>query len=397
MEWKNIKQHDGGLIKVPSRWLQIHYYEALNMLFRFENSLRVFVYIVLKNEFFDKWAECNFNPLGADANSIKGLASKRIKQSDNFGYLGFDVKAPLMHLTSGELVELITSDAYWPKFKPYFKGNKEIIKNKLLEIGTIRNSLAHFRPMRPEDIDVVKQNSRHTLLGVEECLTNVFTQQIRVPTNTQDAWYKSMSNAAGQHLTSTLHYSKNEEWLNLKLTFTSPCIGFQRWGERYISNELIKIKPQQILLKNAKLKANATYATEYTNYPTLKEDGQLEVKKDINIVFKKSVIEAKHEEIHADIKSVIEKTEEECDLLKKDNLARGEYVEPISCYSWWQEPQNDQQGRWIHNHEVMNSPYVSNDPDEYWGQHLFVADPVAGCVRYPWMPENISNPDGFFD
>ena len=398
MEWKSIQKHNDGLVKVPNRWLQLHYYEALNILFRFENSLRVFVYIILKNEFFDRWIECNFQPPGSDAAvSIKGLAAKRINQSENFGYLGFDVKAPLMHLTSGELVELITSEAYWPKFKPYFKGNKEIIKNKLLEIGTIRNSLAHFRPMRAEDIEVVKQNSRHTLFGVEECLINVFSQQIRVPTNTTHAWYKSISSSAGQHLTSTLHYSKNEEWINLKLTFTSPSIESQWYGDRYITNDLIKLKPQQILLKNVNLMKKITYATEHTSYPVIKEDGKLEIKKDVNLIFKKSIIENDYEEIHNDIKSVIEKTEEECDLLKKDNLARGEYVEPASCYSWWQEQQGEQQARWNHSYDKVNSPYVSSDPDEYWGQHLFVSDPVAGCVRYPWMPENISNLDGFFD
>jgi hypothetical protein len=51
------------------------------------------------------------------------IAAKRVSQADSFGYLGFDIKAPLMHLTSGELVELITADTYWPKFRAYFRGN----------------------------------------------------------------------------------------------------------------------------------------------------------------------------------------------------------------------------------------------------------------------------------
>ena len=161
MDWKRIEKNDQGLLKVPKRWLHAHYYEALNILFRFENSLRVFVYAILKNEFGGKWSECNFTMPGGEAVAIKSLAAKRTNQADNFGYLGFDIKAPLMHLTSGELVELVTSDSYWPKFKAHFKGTKEIIKNKLLEIGTIRNSLAHFRPMKAEDIEVVNHLSPH--------------------------------------------------------------------------------------------------------------------------------------------------------------------------------------------------------------------------------------------
>ena len=182
MRWQNAYRNNEGLLKVPKRWLHVHYYEALNILFRFENSLRVFVYTVLKNEFAEKWLECIVAIGGNDPQMLKTITAKRINQADSFGYIGFDIKAPLMHLTSGELVELITADSYWPKFKEYFRGNKEIMKNKLLEIGTIRNSLAHFRPIKPEDIEVVKHNSRHTLLGVEECLYNVFFQSLRVPT-----------------------------------------------------------------------------------------------------------------------------------------------------------------------------------------------------------------------
>lgn len=111
MEWKPTIRNDQGLLKVPKRWLHIHYYEALSILFRFENSLRVFVYAILKNEYSSKWGDCNFSMPGGDATAIKSLAARRINQADNFGYLGFDIKATLMHLTSGELVELITADA----------------------------------------------------------------------------------------------------------------------------------------------------------------------------------------------------------------------------------------------------------------------------------------------
>ena len=84
----------------------------------------------MKNEYSSKWVDCNFSISGGEARTIKSIAARRISQADSFGYLGFDTKAILMHLTSGELVELITAVAYWQKFKSHFKGNKEIIKNK---------------------------------------------------------------------------------------------------------------------------------------------------------------------------------------------------------------------------------------------------------------------------
>ena len=50
MEWKKSEKKDGNTYQIPERWLHLYYYEALNVLFRFENSLRVFVYVVLKKK-----------------------------------------------------------------------------------------------------------------------------------------------------------------------------------------------------------------------------------------------------------------------------------------------------------------------------------------------------------
>ena len=88
MDWKSEKVNDAGWYKIPKRWLHIHYYEALNILFRFENSLRVFVYIILKNQYLDEWAVCQFSISQDKIQSIKGAAKKRINQAASHGYLG---------------------------------------------------------------------------------------------------------------------------------------------------------------------------------------------------------------------------------------------------------------------------------------------------------------------
>jgi len=270
MDWKNAHLQDDGSVKVPESWLHLHYYEALNILFRFENSLRVFVYVILKNELQDKWNEASFTSNG-DQKTIKNMASKRIKQAESFGYLGFEVKAPLMHLTSGELVEIITADAYWKIFNCYFKGNKEIIKNKLLEIGTVRNSLAHFRPIKPEDIELIKQNSRHTLMGVEECLNNIYSFSARVPTNTEDAWYKSIESIGNEFVSLTPHYSKNEKYVNIKLAFKSPQLDKNELMTSFYSFKLGKINPANIFLFDANIAKSMIYAVEYVNQPVVTE------------------------------------------------------------------------------------------------------------------------------
>jgi hypothetical protein len=135
MEWKKASFKEpteiGNLYDIPSRRLHIHYYEAFNILFRVENCLRIFVYTVLKNNYFEKWADIQIDEAEAKKESISGIAKKRIRQAQDFGYLGYEILSPLMHLNSGELIRLITSDEYWKYFSKHFKGRKEIIKNKL--------------------------------------------------------------------------------------------------------------------------------------------------------------------------------------------------------------------------------------------------------------------------
>jgi hypothetical protein len=397
MEWKSANKNDQGLISIPKRWLHIHYYEAMNILFRFENSLRVFVYTVLKNEFLDKWQECNFSFPGADANSINSIARKRIGQAESFGYLGFDIKAPLMHLTSGELVELITSAAYWPKFQGYFRGNKEIMKNKLLEIGSIRNSLAHFRPIKSDDIELVKQNSRHTLIGVEECLQNIFLQASRVPTNTTDDWYKSISTLGNDQITTVPYFSKDESWINIRLKFIVPTL----WrndiiAERYYSFSVATINSPNILRSHVPLTKFVTYLTETVASPTFDEDKKLTVSKELNFVFRKDILAENYTAIAEEFKSVLRKVSEECDLLCKDNLARGSIIETASLSAWWQKPEG-QDGSWSFSYQDLLEEYRSDDPDEYWGQRQYTSDVVAGFRRYPWMPADISQMEDFWE
>lgn len=397
MEWKNANTNEQGLLKVPSRWLHLHYYEALNILFRFENSLRVFVYVVLKNNYYEKWKECSFAPPGGDSKSIQSAISKRISQAANFGYLGFDIRAPMMHLTSGELVEIIISDAYWSHFKEYFKGNKEIIKNKLQEIGTVRNSLAHFRPIKSEDIELIKQNTRHTLLGVEECLQNVFNHSLRVPTNTSDQWYKSLSVLGTDHITTIPFHSKDECWVNVKLRFETPTLSKELYGGTYIQYMMAKINTSNIINLHPELTKNVTCVRESITYPVLSEERDLKLSKEMHFVFKKDILEKNYGAIASEFAEVLAKVSEECELLNQDNLARGRLVETASVTAWWQQGEEGKDGAWKFNYKDLWQPYQPEHPDEYWGQLQYTTDVVASCTRYPWMPEDISNSDWFFD
>jgi len=109
MDWKSASTKDGK-VSIPDTWLFLHYYEALNILFRMENSLRVFVYVVLKNRFKEKWAETTPQTAEGEQSTITATAARRITQAKGFGYLGYEIASPLMYLNSGELIQIICSE-----------------------------------------------------------------------------------------------------------------------------------------------------------------------------------------------------------------------------------------------------------------------------------------------
>lgn len=396
MEWKSATVNDQGLYKLPKRWLFIHYYEALNILFRFENSLRVFVYAVLKSTMDSAWKDCSFSSGGEDSKNINSIASKRISQAENFGYLGYSVASPVMHLTSGELIDLLTAEAHWPKFKRYFKGSKEIIKNKLLEIGSVRNSIAHFRPIRQDDVELIKQNSRHVLAGIEECLAGVFNQSVRVPTNTKDAWYEAISTLGNDHVAIIPYASDDGEWIEIRLKFSMPVLETNEYSTEFYSYTVGTINTPNILSEGKNIRRYVTCLSESLSYPTLDSSFQIDISKNLHFVFPKPVLEAQFLAIVEDLKTVLLTISEECDLLQNDNLARGALVESARCTAYYSKP-NSGEPRWQFHYDALWKGYESHHPDEYWGRKQYASDVVGGTTRYPWMPDDISEQEGFLD
>lgn len=215
MDWQQPESRDDGLVKIPGTWLHTHYYEALNVLFRIENSLRTFVFIVLKDTKKLQWAELSMRTEDENDTTIASIAKRRLSQDMAFGYLGYPIASPLMHLTSGELIRIILSDTYWPMFAKHFPAQKGVVQTKLEEIGNVRNALAHFRPITPDDVQVVKQNANQVLAGVEELLVSVVACSDNVPTNAKHSWYKNLKMLSGPYMQLEFHQSVDAKWVRL--------------------------------------------------------------------------------------------------------------------------------------------------------------------------------------
>jgi hypothetical protein len=349
----------------------------------------VFVYIVLKNELREKWAEAQV--LSDDEEgTISSLAKRRTGQPQTFGYLGHSIACPIMHLNSGELTRLIVSDAYWKLFKPYFLGSKEIIKSKLDEIGSIRNSIAHFRPIRADDVDVIKQNSKHVLLGIEQFLNQVLIQSDVIPTNTPDDWYKNLKTLGTDQCTFSFQQSTDEQWVRISMEYACPVIKKDvRWRE-HVSYTVLTVRSSAVLKRYPEIAKDICYLSQFPSYPQMLKDQDAEFGKALSFILSRSILAAHHESFKKSLEDLLLTISKETELIQQDHLARGELVHsvPISAYLRKEE----QGSRWIWHFQRLHTPVVESDPPEYWGALNFYGweDFVAATEKYPWMPEAVS-------
>lgn len=387
MEWHPAENKEGGTYKIPERWLHIYYYEALNILFRFENGLRLFVYVILKKHLGKGW---DLAALG-EGGTIRTETKKRIAQAREHGYLGYDVSSPMLFLNGGELTQLIVSDAYWKYFAPYFKASKSIVLTKLQEIGTVRNSLAHFRPIKQDDIDLIKQNTRHLFISIEDCLVQITSITDVVPTNTEDAWYKELKLIGNDHLRTSLFSSRDKQWVRLQLTYSAPVIKKYVSSPRYPTYLVGNIRTDQILHRYASLREPCIYMSELGIYPRMGEDLTPVLSKQLSIVFSRATLEDNLAGLLEDLKNIALTIENETELISQDALALGDLVESKGISAFIRE---DGSGKsyWVFNTDALNTAVSEIDDVEYWGKRWhFATDFICSTSHYPWMPSSVSS------
>lgn len=391
MDWKKAQEKENNTVEIPARWLHLYYYEALNVLFRFENSLRVFVYTVLKDELKEKWQDA-----AVSGGSIKSETKKRIKQSDEYGYLGHDITSPMLFLNSGELIDIIVSEAYWKYFAKYFKATKSIVVTKLQEIGTVRNSLAHFRPIKEDDIDLIKQNTKHVLLEVEKALVKITSISSLVPTNSEEPWYLKLRALGSDNINLSLFSCSDENWIRVSFSYKIPTLDKNKLTEEYYSYKVGSLRTVEILRNFPEIKNNCIYLTETHIFGQLNAEFDIATRKEFSLVISKKTLLDNLDGIEDTIRNIIVKVDEETELLKSDNLARGVLIEPKQASAMVHTNSNNQR-YWNVNLDALKSNPEEVSEVEYWGTRgNYVTDFVSATSQYPWMPSTISGVESPF-
>lgn len=384
MEWHPAEAGENHNFKIPERWLHIYYYEALNILFRFENALRIFVYVVLKRQFGKEW---DLTALG-DGITIRTETKKRIHQAREHGYLGYDVSSPMLFLNGGELAQIITADVYWKHFAPFFRASKAIVLTKLQEIGTVRNSLAHFRPIRQDDLDLIKQNSKHLLIAVEDCLVQLTSISDVVPTNSEDIWYKEIKPIGNEYWRTNLLLSRDQQWVRVQLAYAIPVLKAITSGSRYRNYKVGTLRTAQILNLYPLIRESCIYLSEGSVFPRIIENETLEAAKTLSVIFSRDTLERRVHEIASEIREMALKVEAETELIQQDGLARGELIEVKNISAVLA----DGAKYWSFNTDSLITPVADIADVEYWGLRVhFASDFISSTSHYPWMPSSVSD------
>lgn len=389
MDWGKVEKSENESIIIPSRWLHLYYYEALNILFRFENSLRVFVYTVLKNELKERWQDAALSGGG----TIKIETKKRIHQSKDYGYLGYELPSPMLFLNSGELVDIITSETYWKFFAKYFKAYKSNVRTKLQEIGTVRNSLAHFRPIKEDDVQVIKQNTVHVLLGIEKLLSDITNINQFVPTNSKKNWYESIKLLSTKNVVIKLLQSESKDWISVKLSYSMATISSRFARVNYLRSTVTNLRGDEVLNNFDLIKNNCIYLKEGILRSV--ENDKIKCQKVISIVFSDQVLSSSLDNILKGIKQLVDTIEDETAMVGNDIHARGSIIEAKDVIASYKSlNSHPEKGYWVINTDKLSIDVATVSDVEYWGfMNVSSSDFVCASSQYPWMPTAISEDD----
>ncbi|GMM76321.1 MULTISPECIES: hypothetical protein [Vibrio] len=388
MDWRdkellNVEKSDyqDPQYTIPGDWIHIHSYEALNILFRFENSLRVFVYSILKKYKGANWANTNIN----EDETISSAYKKRFTQSKKYGYLGNTVSSPMLFLNSGELVYILENESTWQQFSPYFSADRMVIVNKLLEINAIRNSFAHFRPVTEDDVTLLKQNISHVFHGATEYFRDLYTVMNPVPTNLNEKWYVELNKMNYNFSRISFLQSNSGSFIDISVKIPLVEISQRTLGKSTLVVETIKINIDKFFKSKKKLLENVIYVTDsyHVSGSEVGQDNLLSLScgYTFSFIFHRANLNKNVDDILEHFLKMFQEIDHEIQLILNDPKASGSYVSSMTYYGSIKE----------NRHSFSNQEHKKpNEIVEYWGEKTFsIGDDIVTRSHMPWIEGSI--------
>ncbi|MCR9506763.1 MULTISPECIES: Swt1 family HEPN domain-containing protein [Vibrio] len=388
MDWReqellNVEKNDyeDPQYNIPGDWIHIHSYEALNILFRFENSLRVFVYSILKKHKGANWANTNINK----EETIFSAYKQRSAQYKKYGYLGITVSSPMLFLNSGELVYILENEGTWKQFSPYFSADRMVIVNKLLEINAIRNSFAHFRPVTEDDVTLLKQNISHVFHGASEYFKDLYTLINPVPTNLNEKWYIELNRMNYNFSSISFLQSNSSSFIDISVTVPLVEISQKHFGQTTPVVETIKINIDKFFKSKKKLLENVIYVTDsyHVSGSGIGQDTLLSPNSGytFSFTFHRANLNNNVDEILEHFLKMFQEIDHEMQLILNDPKASGSYVSGTTYYGSIKESKR------VFSKQEHKKP---NEVVEYWGEKTFsIGDDIVTRSHMPWIEGSI--------
>jgi hypothetical protein len=211
-----------------------------------------------------------------------------------------------------------------------------------------------------------------------------------VPTNTPEKWYTELSVLGSPHCKLDFEQSTSEKWVRVILSYTPPilqevALDHYEEGPRHYSLKSLKLNSPAILREHPRIAAEVIYVAEF-GYLVFRETRKHEVLKKVYFGFSRQNLIKTPEIIKTEIEGVLAAIEQETDLIRQDNLARGEIVSSLSSSAILEE------GERVKNASgELNSGFKENDPPEWWGRIALFSDDFISAVHiFPWMPTEIA-------
>jgi hypothetical protein len=249
--------------------------------------------------------------------------------------------------------------------------------------------LAHFRPVTQDEVNVIRQNIKHVFRGIEACLGEITSCHKVVPTNTQDDWYKTLSTLGNELCKLSLYESPNGRWVRLEMDFSCVLINVSDAGFG-TSYELLNLSSPEILRHFEAISKRVIFLSEYMPRPSMPEDRRPVYHKQISLMFSAKSMREGHEELRADLTSILSLIVEERDLITADHLARGRLLRADTVYVWFSKDDKGG-GHWNMREDSLLSTSPADAPPEFWGTiGRWQGSFLDRTNQYPWMSGPVS-------